>query len=428
MMEATLTQSVKLCQAGVRAVLFAAYAKRADFCKAIIDSHLKNRRANDILDVMDEEELRSTLVDHFQWLHRHPELSRVEYNTTAYIGGVLEKAGIEILKTGLKTGLAARIKGGKEGRVIALRADIDALPVIEETGLEYASENHGVMHACGHDFHTAALIGAALLLKKAEEEISGEVLFVFQPAEEVSGGAAGVIETGVLDDVDEIYGLHAAAEYESGVVALKEGGTFAAVAAFKINIAGKGGHAALPHQCYDPVVAACALITLAQTVVSRNSDPFDQVVLSFTHIEAGKTWNVIPAEAFIEGTIRTLSSVKAHEIAARLKEISHSIEISHQVKVSIDWWMDTPATNNDADLTSFIAKLAKKMNYTVKAYTPTMAGEDFALYQEKIRGVFFNFGVDSPHGLHHPQFIARASPDDAARLLAALAFERGKRD
>jgi amidohydrolase len=362
------------------------------------------------------------LEEHFRWLHRHPELSNAEYQTSAYIRQLLSEAGVEILDSGLATGLIARVGAPVSGPKIALRADIDALPLCEETGLEYASEHPGVMHACGHDFHCAALIGAALRLKKEEAELGGEVLLVFQAAEEVSGGAAAALKTGLLDAVEEIYGLHAAPEYESGVVALKEGGTFAAAAAFKITVTGKGGHAALPHLSRDPLAAAAALVTAAQSIVSRNCDPFGPVVLSFTHLEAGKTWNVIPSEAFIEGTIRALSADGARVMARRLGEMGAGIASAYEVAVAFDWWMDSPATNNDAALTRFVEETARAEGFTVLPYTPTMTSEDFALYQERIPGVFLNFGVGSAYGLHHPRFAARTDRlDHAARLLAALA-------
>ncbi|MDR2510783.1 MAG: amidohydrolase [Spirochaetaceae bacterium] len=370
---------------------------------------------------MNADELQQTLEGHFRHLHRHPELSFKEYETTAYIKRSLEEAGVEVLDTGLETGLVARVRGNGGGKKVALRADIDAIPVSEATGLAWASENPGVMHACGHDFHTAGLLGAAMLLNEKKSGLDGEVLLVFQPAEEVSGGAASVLKTGVLDGVQEIYGLHTAPDYESGVVALKAGGTFAAVAAFKITITGKGGHAAMPHLCHDPVYAQAALITGAQSIISRNSDPFAPVVLSFTHVEAGKTWNVIPPRAFVEGTIRALSTEKARHTVQRLSALCRGLD-AHEVTAEIDWWMDAPATNNNAELTRFAENTARELGFTVTEYTPTMAGEDFALYQEKIPGVFINFGVGSPHGLHHPEY--RADPAglaSAARLLAALA-------
>ncbi|MDR2865375.1 MAG: amidohydrolase [Spirochaetaceae bacterium] len=372
---------------------------------------------------MSREIFKQILEEHFKYLHRHPELSHEERETTAYIRKILTSAGVEILPAELSSGLVARIKG-RGDKVVALRADIDALKITEESGLEYASENPSVMHACGHDFHTTALIGAALLLAGKQREIAGDIKFIFQSAEESTGGAEEVLKSGALDDVDEIYGLHCAPDYQNGLVALCPGETFATSIEFTIRIQGSGGHAALPHKSRDPVVAAAALITLAQTIVSRNSDPFDQLVLGFSRIEAGKTWNIIPDEAYIEGTIRTLAEDKAKSTAERLAEICKGIELTHAVSIELHWWIDAPPTNNDPLLTEFVANTARKLGIPVGTYTPTMMGEDFGFYQKKIRGVFFNFGLGSPYGLHTSQFTAPTDHlPDAAELLAALATD-----
>jgi amidohydrolase len=278
------------------------------------------------------------------------------------------------------------------------------------------------MHACGHDFHTTALIGAALELSRRREELAGDVLFIFQPSEESAGGAQSVIETGLLDDVDEIYGQHCAPNYPNGTVAVCSGETFACSIEFKITIKGEGGHAAIPEKAKDPIVAAAALITLAQSIVSRRTDPFDQIVLGFSHVQAGQTWNVIPDDAFLEGTVRALGEQKAAAAAARLGEICRGIEITHGVSITFDWRLDALPTNNDPILTEFVASTAKKLGLPVARYTPTMMGEDFGYYQKNIPGVFFNFGVGSPHGLHTPKFAANTEYLAAsARLLAEIA-------
>ncbi|MDR3302456.1 MAG: amidohydrolase [Spirochaetaceae bacterium] len=394
---------------------------------------------------MQTDSLQARLIGIFQHLHRHPELSGEERETTAHIRSILSAADIEILDSDLATGLVARIKGkggappGSEasrdplvgqqkiplvggGKKVALRADIDALKISEESGLGYTSENPGVMHACGHDFHTTALIGAALELQERRAEFAGEVLCIFQPSEETVGGALSVLNTGLLDEVDEIYGQHCAPNYPSGAVAVCAGGTFAASIEFKIRIEGRGGHAALPQNALDPIVAAAALITLAQSIVSRNTDPFDQIVLGFSHIQAGSTWNVIPDDAFLEGTIRALAEEKAAGTVARLAEICKGIEITHGVSIAFDWQFDALPTNNDPALTEFVAATATKLGLPVVRYTPTMMGEDFGYYQKQISGVFYNFGVGCPQGLHSPKFIANTEYLAAsARLLAEIA-------
>ncbi|MDR3334984.1 MAG: amidohydrolase [Treponema sp.] len=377
----------------------------------------------------DCSELQQTLEHHFKWFHRHPELSNQETGTTARIQGILSAAGVAILDTGLKTGLVARIGPEGNGKVIALRCDIDALPLTEASGLDYASEHTGCMHACGHDFHLSAMLGAALLLKEQEQDLAGMVKLVFQPAEEGGGGAQQVLDSGVLDDVREIYGLHVASELEMGLIAVSPGATYAAVGFFRLIIRGKGGHAGEPHACRDPIVAAAQIINAVQSIVSRETSPLDQVVVSITHIEAGKTWNVIPQEALLEGTFRAFSAEKLSAVAARLEQICRIIGEMHNMGVVYQWHCYTISTNNDPELCEFVVDTAKTLGLRVVPSTPQMGGEDFALYQQRIRGVFWNIGVGSPHGTHHPGFVADPAPlSTAARLLAALGrrtLERG---
>jgi amidohydrolase len=400
---------------------------------------------------MDRDFLQQKLERYFKWFHQHPEPGNGEIETTARIGEILNEAGIEVLDAGLKTGLAARITGGGGTRaavpaggevlsapvragaspgaeagkpVIALRCDIDALPVTECSGLAYASQKPGFMHACGHDFHLTAMLGAALLLSEEREKFAGTVKLLFQPAEEGGGGAKQALDTGVLDDVDEIYGLHVSAEHESGVIGVSPGPTHAAVGAFKIIINGKGGHAAHPQDTLDPIPATAALVSAAQTIVSRNTDPFDQSVLSFTHAEAGSTWNVIPETALLEGTFRAFTDEKLARIARRLEEVCRGAAESFGLGVNFSWTMYTSATNNDPALSEFTAQTARSLGLAVIPTARSMGGEDFALYQKRIPGVFWTIGVGSPQGVHHPGFIADPAPlSSASRLLAALAVK-----
>ncbi|MDR1972984.1 MAG: amidohydrolase [Treponema sp.] len=377
---------------------------------------------------MERTALQHILEPHFLWFHRHPELGFEEYETTARIRELLAKTGAEILDLPLKTGAVAKIRGRGDGPVVALRGDIDALPIAEETGLAYASEHQGRMHACGHDFHLTALLGAAMLLGEDRENLEGTVKLLFQPAEETAGGAKKVLDTGALDDVDEIYGLHVAAELKPGVIGVSPGATYATVGAFRILIKGKGGHAAEPHQCRDPIAAAAQIINGAQTIVSRNISPFEQVVLSITHIEAGTTWNVIPPEAFLEGTIRTFSVEKLNQVAERLAQVCRGAAEMGGVEVDYSWQVNTISTKNDPALTEFVAETAKSLGFPVGPSTPGMGGEDFALYQQRIPGVFWNIGVGSPQVPHHPGFIADPAPlASASVLLAALAQRALKR-
>ncbi|MDR2768161.1 MAG: amidohydrolase [Treponema sp.] len=371
---------------------------------------------------MDRGELQQTLEGHFKWFHRHPEPGNGEVETSGRIRRILEEAGVEVLNSGLKTGLAAVIRGKKAAPLIALRCDIDALPISEESGLDYASENPGFMHACGHDFHLSALLGAALLLRERRDVLEGSALLLFQPAEEGGGGARQVMESGVLDGAAEIYGLHTAPELEPALIGLSPGATHAAVGAFKITITGKGAHGAYPHQSRDPITAAAQLVSAAQTIVSRSTSPFDQAVVSFTHIEAGNTWNVIPETALLEGTFRAFGDEKLMAVERGLKRICRGIADAYGVKLDFSRDLITPATNNDTALTEFAAETARSLGLKVVPATPGMGGEDFALYQRSIPGVFWTIGVGSPQGAHHPGFIANPAPlGTAAELLAALA-------
>jgi amidohydrolase len=370
---------------------------------------------------MDKTVLQNTLERHFKWFHQHPEPSNGEKETTARIRSILDEAGIEIGNFDLKTGLVA-LAGKSTGPVVALRSDIDALPVCEATGLDYASKNTGFMHACGHDFHLSALLGAALLLNEEKGSLAGRVKLIFQPAEEGGGGAQQVIDSGALKDAVEIYGLHTASELDVGVIGLCAGATHAAVGAFKIRIKGKGGHGAAPHKSRDPIVAAAQLINAAQSIVSRNTNPFEQSVLSITHIESGNTWNVIPEEALLEGTFRSFANQQLEKTAKRLEQVCKGIGEASSVEIDFSWTMYTSATNNDPVLTEFVRETAKSLGLRVAPLTPSMGGEDFALYQKTISGVFWTIGVNSPQGAHHPGFIADPAPlSTASVLLAELA-------
>jgi amidohydrolase len=370
---------------------------------------------------MNQRELQELLLPHFQWFHQHPELGNEEFETTARIRQGLSEFGVEILDTGLKTGLVARIAGKRDGPVAALRSDIDALPITETSGLPYSSQNQGRMHACGHDFHLTALLGAALLLRERRDTLAGSVKLIFQPAEECGPGAQSVLATGVLDDVQEIYGIHVAADKAPGIIAVSPGPVSAAVGKFHIRINGKGGHASAPHECIDPIVAAAQIINAAQTIVSRSVDPFDKAVVSVTHAAAGNTWNVIPSEALLEGTIRAVGTERFREIAERMGRICGGIALATDVKIDYLWQLIAPSVQNDSRLTDYAIKTAEGLGLEVRAGSMGMGGEDFSLYLEKIPGVFLTVGVGSPHAIHHPGFIADTRVlHTTSELLAAL--------
>ena len=372
--------------------------------------------------------LQEQLFEWFRWFHRHPEPSGAEHETTARIREILGRTGIRVIDTPLKTGLVARIDGKTEGPVVALRCDIDALPIEENSGLSYSSENAGYMHACGHDFHLTAMLGAAALLDRRRDELKGTVKLVFQSAEETGSGATQVLETGVLDDVREIFALHVEDSRPSGVISLSAGPVSAAVGGFRAVIRGKGGHASAPHECIDPVSAAGQLIVAAQTIVSRSTDPFDRVVVSITHVQAGNTWNVIPQDALLEGTIRTFGAGRFKAVAGQLGRICGGVDGISGAVTEYIWRCGAPSVENDAALADFAAKTAESLGLTVMPAVPNMGGEDFALYQERIPGLFFTVGVESPQATHNPGFRADPSPlGAAAGFLAELGVRSPER-
>lgn len=367
------------------------------------------------------EYLQKILEEYFEWFHRHPETALEEFETTEHIKKVLEQNNIEIINSSLKTGLVAIIRGKREKPVIALRCDIDALEIQEETELSYQSENPGKMHACGHDFHTTAILGAALLLNERKQELEGTVKILFQPAEEANHGAEKVLETGVLDDVDLIFGLHVIPDMEPGTVVFTEGGNYAAVDKFVVDIEGIGSHAAHPHKSIDPIVVSAQLINAFQTIISRGLDPFDNAVISVTSIHAGTTWNVISASAQMVGTVRTFNKDTRDGIHMRMAEICKGIGSAFGAKVNFNWYPGAPATNNDPGLIRLTKDIAGEEGMNTIIGHPTMGGEDFACYQERIKGAFIEIGIGESYPLHHSKFkVDKSVLYSTAKLFAEI--------
>ena len=369
--------------------------------------------------------LKEELLGLFQWLHRHPELGFEEAETTKRIRELLTREGIEILDSPLKTGLIAQVTGAKPGRMIGLRCDIDALPIQEESGLEYASAIPGKMHACGHDFHTAVMLGAAILLKRREAELSGTVRIVFQPSEENANGAQAAVNSGLLDDVEEFYGVHSYPWFEAGTLGIKEGPVMAAPDRFAITIRGKGSHAAEPNKGRDPIPAAATIALAAQSIVSRSIDPFSPAVVSITHMEAGNTWNVVPVTAFLEGTVRTLNPGVREHIQRELARISESSAATYGCTAEFRWHNGPAAVINDDELCRAVRELALEMGYQVDRQEDTMGGEDFSEYLRLCPGVFIRVGTGGSYPSHHPQFTVDPNALwPAANFFARLAMER----
>ena len=352
------------------------------------------------------EELRE--IRHY--LHQHPELSGQEYQTTAFLKDRLEGLGIRVLESGLKTGLIAEIGTGHP--VVALRADIDALPIVEQTGLPYQSQNPGVMHACGHDFHQTSLLGAAALLKEKEAQLDGTVRLIFQPAEEISEGATEVLATGLLEDVQGIIGFHNMPQLKAGQLALNAGAMMAGVEKFKVTVTGVSSHAARPDLGADTVTAVTTMVQNLQLLISRTVSPFETAVLSITHLDVGSTWNVLPKSGYFEGTIRSFNPSLQRELKERFISIIRHTAKSLEVDVTFEWGVTPPVTFNNEELTQLVWDASQGLAEVIPA-TPSTAGEDFAFYQERIPGVFAFIGSngepDAPD-LHHDHMTI----DDAA--------------
>lgn len=369
---------------------------------------------------MEQKVLEQKLTDFFEELHSHPELSYEEYETTERIKRELHAAGIEILQTPLKTGVVAIIRGAQPGKTYGLRCDIDALPIMEETELPYKSEIPGKMHACGHDFHTAAVIGTALLLQERKEKLHGNVKILFQPAEESSHGAETVLQTGILSDVEAIFGLHTAAYLPVGTLGIRAGSVMAAVDRFELNITGTGCHGGHPDEGVDTILVAASVIQALQSIVGRNLNPFHTGVVSVTRIHGGNTWNVIPDKVELEGTVRSMDKEDRVFIEKRMRGIAENIAAAYGAKAELLWYPGPPATVNEETWSAFAEDVAKECGYEVVPQRNSTGGEDFAFYLEKIPGCFINVGTGVGYPNHHPQFYA----DEAALAPAAEYFAR----
>ena len=373
---------------------------------------------------MERKALEQKLTGFFEELHMHPELSYEEYETTERIKRELVAAGIEILQIPLKTGVVAIVRGAKPGKTYGLRCDIDALPIAEETDIPYKSKTPGKMHACGHDFHTAAVFGAALLLQERKDELQGTVKILFQPAEESSHGAETVLETGVLSDVTAIFGLHTAAYLPVGTLGIRAGSVMAAVDRFELNITGTGCHGGHPDEGVDTILAAASVIQAFQSIVGRNLNPFHTGVVSVTRINGGNTWNVIPDKVELEGTVRSMEKDDRIFIEKRMREIAEHTAAAYGANAELLWYPGPPATVNEKAWSAFAQKVAEESGFEVVPQRNSTGGEDFAFYLEKIPGCFINVGTGVGYPNHHPKFYAdEAALTPAAEYLAKLLVE-----
>ena len=355
-------------------------------------------------------------------LHMHPELALDCHETAAFVVEKLRSFGVDEIHEGIATsGVIALIHGKGPGRVTGLRADMDALPMTEKTGAEWASTVPGRMHACGHDGHTTMLLGAARYLAETRN-FNGTVALIFQPAEEIIGGGRIMVEEGVLDrfGIEEVYALHTDPFSDLGEFGTNPGPLMASVDDFVITIKGVGGHAAYPHQCVDPLVAAVALAQIFQTIPSRNVPPLESIVLSITQIHGGSAMNVIPDEATVCGTVRCFSPDVRALAKARIHEISAGIEQSHRVTCVIDYDESYPPTVNHPDQTARAVRVGSEIVGEDKVRAnidPEMGSEDFSYFLEARPGSFLFLGQGKGPSVHHPEFDFN---DDAAPIGASF--------
>jgi amidohydrolase len=343
-------------------------------------------------------------------LHQIPELQYDVFETGKFITEKLKTFGCDEVVTGIgRTGIVAIIKGKNGlGDVIGLRADMDALPITEATNLPYASKTSGKMHACGHDGHSAMLLGAAKHLAETRN-FSGSVALIFQPAEEGGAGGKAMVDDGMMDrfKISRVFGMHNLPGLPLGSFASCDGAIMAAADKFDMVIKGRGGHAALPHQTLDPIVAASQLVTALQNIVSRNTDPLASLVISVTKFHAGDAYNVIPQQATIAGTVRTLQKEMRDTAERRIRETAAGIALACGVTIEVDYSRYYPVTFNHTKETELAMSVARDVagNAKVDSKTPpTMGAEDFSFMLEARPGSFIFMGNGNSAGLHHPEY------------------------
>jgi hippurate hydrolase len=364
--------------------------------------------------MLDESAIREIAIDAREWrrdLHSHPELLYDVPRTAKFVADRLRAFGCDEVETSVgKSGVVGVIRGRESAgdRVIGLRADMDALPIQEQSNLPHRSKIEGKMHACGHDGHTAMLLGAARYLAETRN-FAGTAVVIFQPAEEGGAGAKAMLDDGLMErfGIREVYGMHNWPTLPVGAFASRKGPLMAAADKFTIRVEGKGGHAAAPHTCHDPLLAAASMVTALQSIVSRNVDPLDACVVSVTRFEAGTTFNIIPQTAELLGTVRTLAEATRDLAERRVGEIVAGVAAAHGVSATLDFTRNYPSTRNHSEQTDFALEAARRVaaDGRVNAEAPPVMGaEDFSFMLQARPGAFIFIGNGDSAGLHHPAY------------------------
>jgi amidohydrolase len=372
-------------------------------------------------------------------IHRHPELGLALPRTQATVLEALAGLPLEIRKGERTTSVVARLAGARPGPTILLRADMDALPMPEETGLPFASEVAGAMHACGHDAHTAMLVGAARLLAARRDSLAGNVVFMFQPGEEGYHGARIMLEEGLLDGAappTAAFALHVTHRWTAGVIAARPGPAMASGDTLQIVVRGRGGHASAPHDCLDPIPIACEIVQAFQTLVSRQINVFDPAVVTVAKIEAGTTRNVIPDTASLLGTIRTVSETTRERVLEGVRRVAEGVAAAHGADVNVELIRGYPVTVNDVDFAGFVLDTARELLGPEAAHAtshPIMASEDFSYVLQRVRGAIANLSTRPASGPAFPNHSPRMLLNESAlaagiamHVAVALRFLEGK--
>ncbi|MGG6295928.1 M20 family metallopeptidase [Leptolyngbya sp. AN02str] len=346
-------------------------------------------------------------------LHSHPELSGQEYQTAAYVAGVLSSSGLQVQELVGKTGVVAELRGsGVDSRLLAIRTDMDALPIHERTNLEFASRQLGIMHACGHDVHTTVGLGTAMVLAQLGVPLPGTIRFLFQPAEETAQGASWMIRDGVMQDVTSIFGVHVFPTIPGGSVGIRYGALTAAADDLEIIVVGESGHGARPHEAIDAIWIASQVITTLQQAISRTQNPLRPVVLTVGQIQGGRAPNVIADQVRMLGTVRSLHPETSANLPAWIEQIVASVCETYGAKYTVNYRRGVPSVQNDPSLTQITESAATEAWGSDRVQIllePSLGAEDFALYLDHAPGTMFRLGVgfdDQPnYPLHHPQFV-----------------------